>query len=93
MTRTAQPAYRAIRNKLLISCATAALAVAVPQKAGAQTAPGAFRGTPSASTGTVDYSRGTTTETITVSSPTATIDWSPYDNATATAAARRSTKR
>ena len=90
MIRTAQPAYRAIRNKLLISCASAAVAAAVlaPQKARAQAAPttGAFQGTPTTSAGGVNYSRDSNpvsgSETITVTSPTATIDWTPYDNRT-----------
>ncbi|HET7605102.1 MAG TPA: hypothetical protein VFK28_03410, partial [Sphingomicrobium sp.] len=79
MIRTAQPAYRALRNKLLISCATAAIAtVAVtPQKAHAQVA-GAFRGSITGTTGVVsrDQTSGTT-ETINIGSPTATIDWNP----------------
>ena len=85
MTATAQPAYRAIRNKLLISCAGAALATAglAPQKARAQAAPsGAFQGNPTTVNGTVDYNRGDGVETITVSSGSARIDWSPYDGRT-----------
>ncbi|HVU30029.1 MAG TPA: hypothetical protein VHE36_06490, partial [Sphingomicrobium sp.] len=86
MISSARPAYRSIRKKLLISCASVAIATAAvtPQKLRAQSA-GAFQGTPSTVSGTVDYSRGAGTETITVSSPTATINWSPYDNETATA--------
>ena len=86
--RSARPAYRAIRKKLLISCASVAIATAAvtPQKVRAQAAPpGAFQGTPGTTSGSVDYSRGAGTDTITISSPTASIDWSPYDNQTATA--------
>ncbi len=85
MISSARPAYRAIRRKLLISCASVAIATAAvtPQKVRAQA--GAFQGTPSTTAGSVDYSRGAGVETITVSTPTASIDWSPYDNQTATA--------
>jgi filamentous hemagglutinin family protein len=79
MICTAQPAYRAIRNKLLISCATAAIATGAvtPQRAHAQVA-GAFRGSITATTGTVSRNQTSgTTETISVGSPTATIDWNP----------------
>ena len=88
MISSARPAYRAIRKKLLISCASVAIATAAvtPQKVRAQAAPpGAFQGTPGTTSGSVDYSRGAGTETITISSPTASIDWSPYDNQTANA--------
>ena len=88
MTSSARPMYRAIRKKLLISCASVAIATAAlaPQRVRAQAAPpGAFQGTPSTTSGSVDYSRGAGVETITVSTPTASIDWSPYDNQTATA--------
>ena len=86
MIRTAQPASPAIRSKLLISSASAAMAAVAlaPQQAHAQAAPGAFRGSPTTTGGTVSYSRGATTETITVNSSTATINWSPYDTATGT---------
>jgi len=72
----AKPAYRANRRRLLISCATAALATAalLPQKAAAQ----AFQGRINSTTGTV--TRNTTSptaETITIGSPTATINWTP----------------
>ena len=86
MIRTAQPASRAIRSKLLISSASAAMAAVAlaPQPAHAQAAPGAFRGTPTTGSGSVSYSRGATTETITVNSSTATINWAPYDTTTGT---------
>lgn len=76
MMCTATPAYRANRNRLFISCATIAIATAalMPQKAAAQ----AFQGTINSSTGTV--TRNTTSptaETITIGSPTATINWTP----------------
>jgi filamentous hemagglutinin family protein len=82
MIRTAQPAYRAIRKKLLISCASVALATAAlaPQKAKAQVAApeGAFRGSITGTTGTVSREPvSNSTETIHIGSPTATIDWNP----------------
>ena len=64
------------RRKLLLSCASVAIATAAltPQKARAQ----AFNGTPTTSVGTIGYNRGTPgIETVTVGSATATIDWSP----------------
>ena len=79
---TAKPAYRATRNRLLISCATLAIAAAglLPQRAGAQ----AFQGTISSSSGTVGRSNtSTTSETITIGSPTATINWTPSGRANA----------
>src|SRR4029079_10381556 len=80
MIRTAQRAYRAIRKKLLISCASAALATAAlaPQKAKAQAAPtGAFQGNVVAASGATRTITGDGTETINVTSSTATIDWNP----------------
>jgi hypothetical protein len=41
---------------------------------------GAFRGTPAFDPARVDIVRGTSTDTITVKSPTATINWTPADN-------------
>jgi len=73
---TAKPAYRASRNRFLISCATVAIATAglLAQRADAQ----AFQGTISSTTGTVTRTNtSTTAETITVGSPTATINWTP----------------
>jgi hypothetical protein len=64
------------RKTLMMSCASAALAVAalLPQKAQAQ----AFVGTPTTVSGTVSYSRSTPgSETITIGSNTATINWNP----------------
>ena len=90
MNSPSQPAYRAIRKKLFISCASIALATAAlsPQKARAQAAPGAFQGDPTTGSGTVVYSRITNpvvgSETITIGSDTATINWAPYDTTTGT---------
>ncbi len=68
MNRTAHPTHRAIRRKLLISCATFAIATAAltPQRARAQAAPtGAFQGTITSSSGASRTDMGTGTETIT----------------------------
>ena len=87
---SSQPAYRAIRKKLFISCASVAIATAAiaPQKARAQAAPGAFQGNPTTGSGTVVYSRDSSpvigSETITIGTDTATINWSPYDTAVGT---------
>ena len=90
MTRTAHPAHRAIRRKLLISCATLAIVAGglTSQKARASTAPGggAFQGTITSSTNATRTITGSNSETITITNPTATIDWSPYDNQTGTTA-------
>jgi filamentous hemagglutinin family protein len=65
----------------MISCAAAAVAavLAQPREAKAQ----AFQGDPTTAMGTVTYSRDSSpivgSETITVGSPTATINWAPYD--------------
>src|SRR6185503_6979002 len=81
MIQTAQPAYRATRNKLLISCATVAIATmaVMPQKARAQAAPqGAFRGGITSDSGNVTRTPVTdTTETITIDGNLATINWNP----------------
>jgi filamentous hemagglutinin family protein len=71
-------ARRLNRHKLLLSCATLAIAAAAmaPQRARAQ----AFQGTPTTAAGTVGYARSTPgSETITVGSSTATINWAPSD--------------
>src|SRR6185437_4550016 len=76
MMRNHKPAFRASRNRLLISCATVAIATAglLPQKAQAQ----AVQGTIGSITGTVTRTNTTSTsETITIGSPTATINWTP----------------
>src|SRR6185437_157595 len=76
MMRNHKPAFSASRNRLLISCATVAIATAglLPQKAQAQ----AFQGTIGSITGTVTRTNTTSTsETITIGSPTATINWTP----------------
>src|SRR6478672_11138787 len=78
MTTVVYPAYRRKRQKLLISCATLAIAAAAlaPQRARAQ----AFQGTPTTAAGTISYDRATPgSETVTVGSSTATINWSPSD--------------
>ena len=67
------------RNRLMISCASAALAVVAlaPQSATAQSL-GAFRGSVNGTTGSVTRNPvSNTAETITVGSSTATINWSP----------------
>src|SRR4051794_21304447 len=77
MTRVAYPVYRAKRHKLLISCATLAITVALtPQRAWAQ----AFQGVPTTVAGTVTYDRSKPgVDTITIGSSTATINWAPSD--------------
>jgi len=78
MSTVAYPAYRLNRQKLLISCATLAIAAVAlaPQRAKAQ----AFQGSPTTAAGTVSYSRQTPgSETITIGSNTATINWAPSD--------------
>jgi filamentous hemagglutinin family protein len=83
---TATPAHWASRTKLLISCASLAIATAglFPQKAQAQ----AFQGTIGSTSGSSVTRTNTsgTSETITVGG-NATINWSPTDVATGTAAA------
>ena len=82
MMASVKPALRRQRSKLFVSCAMVAVAtaLALPQKAQAQSAPGAFQGNPTTALGTVTYDRGSIgSETITVGSPNATINWSPYD--------------
>ena len=76
MSTYVYPAYRPNRQKFLISCATLAIAAAAlsPQRARAQ----AFQGTPTTAAGAVSYSRTTPgSETITIGSNTATINWAP----------------
>ncbi len=77
MTQTVTSVRRPrTRMTLMMSCASAALATAalLPQKAHAQ----AFAGTPTTVSGTVSYSRSNPgTETITIGSNTATINWNP----------------
>ena len=65
----------------MLSCAAAALSAATGARpAGAPS--GAFRGNIASTSGTVTRSPLTnTTETITVGSPTATINWTPTDTA------------
>ncbi|MGN6848874.1 MAG: two-partner secretion domain-containing protein, partial [Sphingomicrobium sp.] len=77
MSHALYPAYRLNRHKLLVSCATLAITVALtPSRAWAQ----AFQGTPTTASGTITYSRSTPgTETVTVGSSTATINWAPSD--------------
>jgi filamentous hemagglutinin family protein len=76
--RTASTAYRSVNRKLLISCASLAIAAAAvaPQKARAQ----AFNGTISSSTNASQTSAGANTETITVTNSTATINWNATSN-------------
>src|SRR3954447_12595817 len=78
MSTVVYPAYRPTRHKFLISCATLAIAAAAlaPQRAKAQ----AFQGTPTTAAGSVSYDRATPgSETITVGSTSATINWAPSD--------------
>jgi filamentous hemagglutinin family protein len=70
----------------MLSCASAAIAVAAlaPRPAHAQVAAplGAFRGSITSQVGTVTRNQtSNTTETITIGSNTATINWSPTDTA------------
>src|SRR5207253_5408782 len=72
---------RSNRRKLLISCASLAIATAAisPKKADAQ----AFNGTPTTTSGSVSYARANpNVETITISSSTAKIDWAADDGNT-----------
>src|SRR5438270_12158866 len=77
MPHALYPAYRLKRHRLLVSCATFAITVALtPQRAWAQ----AFQGAPTTVSGTVSYSRSSPgTETITVGSTAATVNWAPTD--------------
>ncbi|HTD76694.1 MAG TPA: hypothetical protein VK898_03585, partial [Chloroflexota bacterium] len=78
MSQIVYPAYRLKRHKLLLSCATVAIATAAlaPQRASAQ----AFQGAPTTTAGTATFSRSTPgVETVTVGTSTATINWAPSD--------------
>ena len=78
MSTVAYPPFRSCRHKLLISCATIAIAAAAlaPQRARAQ----AFQGTPTTAAGSVTFDRATPgSETVTINSSTATINWAPTD--------------
>ena len=77
MSHALYPGYRLKRHRLLVSCATLAISVALtPQRAWAQ----AFQGNPTTASGTVTYARSTPgSETITIGSGTATINWAPSD--------------
>src|SRR6266446_4663161 len=78
MSPALHSARRLTRHKLLVSSATLAIVAAAmaPQRARAQ----AFQGTPTTAAGTVSYARSTPgSETITLGSSTATINWSPSD--------------
>ncbi len=72
------------RSRLLLGTAGAALAVAlaaIPQQARAAPSGGAFNAFASIFAGDVSIDRGTpNVDTITVSSPTAVIDWTPYQD-------------
>lgn len=75
----------ALRGRsFMVSCATAAVAASLllPARASAQSAPGAFQGSIQSSTGIVDRATSGANETITIGSPTATLNWTPYDGAT-----------
>jgi filamentous hemagglutinin family protein len=78
MSTVAYPPFRPCRHKLLISCATIAIATAAlaPQRARAQ----AFQGTPTTAAGSVTFDRASPgSETVTINSNTATINWAPTD--------------
>src|SRR5260221_2009285 len=70
------------RRALLLSCASLAIATVAlaPQKARAQ----AFNGEISSSTNASQTSVGIGTETITVTGPTATINWTPDNSGSGT---------
>ncbi|MFL6764645.1 MAG: beta strand repeat-containing protein, partial [Sphingomicrobium sp.] len=78
MSHALYPAFRLSRQRLLISCATLAIAAALaPQRASAQ----AFQGTPTTAAGTISFDRATVgSETITVGTTTATVNWAPTDS-------------
>src|SRR3954453_20986297 len=78
MASTPYRAYRLNRQRLLLSCATLAIAAAAmaPQRAKAQ----AFLATPTTLAGTGTYDRATPgAETITIGTTNATINWAPSD--------------
>lgn len=79
-----RPGFR--RNALLVSCASAAIAASLllPSRASAQAVPGAFQGSIQSSTGSYTRATSGANETITIGSPTATLNWTPYDGATGT---------
>src|SRR6476620_384106 len=82
MTSTVRTAYRV--NRLLVACATLAIAAAAlaPQKARAQAVPvGAFQGTIlSATNASQNITKPGVEETITITNSTATINWNATDN-------------
>src|SRR5215208_5590095 len=68
------------RTRRVYSCSLAAsLAVLGYTPAREQSAPGGFQGSITSYTGTVDRAVSVNSETITIGSPTARINWSPYD--------------
>jgi filamentous hemagglutinin family protein len=70
------------RKALMISCAAAAVAcvLAQPREAKAQQFSGAFQGSIESQSGSITRTpTSNTTETITIGSPTATINWSASD--------------
>ena len=72
------PALRLKRNRFFVSCATLAIAAAALSQHQAKAQ--AFQGTPTTAAGTVAYNRSTAgSETVTISSSTATINWVPSD--------------
>src|SRR3954447_4370902 len=78
MASTQYRAYQLNRQRLLLSCATLAIAAAAlaPQRAKAQ----AFLATPTTMNGTVTYDRTTPgIETITIGTTNATVNWAPSD--------------
>src|SRR6478672_8898108 len=78
MSSAQYAAYRLNRHKLLISCATLAIAAAALTSTRARAQ--AFQGSQATASGTVSYNRSTPgSETITIGSNTATINWTPSD--------------
>ena len=71
------------RKALMLSCASAAMAAAIllPQRSAAQELQGAFQGSIDSFTGSVSRVTSGNSETITIGSPTATVNWNPYDAA------------
>jgi filamentous hemagglutinin family protein len=65
----------------IVAASLAALSY-VPARA--QSVPGAFQGSITKYTGTVDRAVSVNSETITIGSPTASINWSPYDKQSGT---------
>lgn len=70
------PSRRAATGCSVLALATVLLVGATPADAA-----GSFQGTPSVSSGTASVTTGATTTNISIGSPQAVIDWSPFDTA------------